>query len=156
MLTTPDVVFAAVVVLLFCGVVAVTVAVLPLCDTVVAAVVVLLSFVVVAAVVDVSAALDVAAVVVVVAVTLDCEAVVTTSSIIIAPSIRLISDVISLPFSSTMNAFSHVIGYLPALQSSGTLYVSVNTVAFSAAILFKPSGVANARSFSPLSIISAP
>ena len=153
MLTTPDVVFAAVVVLLFCGVVAVTVAVLPLCDTVVAAVVVLLSFVVVAAVVDVSAALDVATVVVV---TIGCEAVVTTSSIIIAPSIRLISDVISLPFSSTMNAFSHVIGYLPALQSSGTLYVSVNTVAFSAAILFKPSGVANARSFSPLSIISAP
>ena len=128
---------------------------LPLCDTVVAAVVVLLPFVVVVTVVDVSAALDVAAVVVV-AVTLDCDAVVTTSSIIIAPSIRLISDVISLPFSSTMNAFSHVIGYLPALQSSGTLYVSVNTVAFSAAILFKPSGVANARSFSPLSIISAP
>ena len=153
MLTTPDVVFAAVVVLLFCGVVAVTVAVLPLCDTVVAAVVVLLLFVVVATIVDVSAVLDAAAVVVV---TIGCDAVVTTSSIIIAPSIRLISDVISLPFSSTMNAFSHVIGYLPALQSSGTLYVSVNTVAFSAAILFKPSGVANARSFSPLSIISAP
>ena len=153
MLTTPDVVFAAVVVLLFCGVVAVTVAVLPLCDTVVAAVVVLLLFVVVATIVDVSAVLDVATVVVV---TIGCDAVVTTSSIIIAPSIRLISDVISLPFSSTMNAFSHVIGYLPALQSSGTLYVSVNTVAFSAAILFKPSGVANARSFSPLSIISAP
>ena len=125
---------------------------LPLCDTVVAAVVVLLLFVVVATIVDVSAVLDVAAVVVV---TIGCDAVVTTSSIIIAPSIRLISDVISLPFSSTMNAFSHVIGYLPALQSSGTLYVSVNTVAFSAAILFKPSGVANARSFSPLSIISA-
>ena len=153
MLTTPDVVFAAVVVLLFCGVVAVTVAVLPLCDTVVTAVVVLLLFVVVATIVDVSAVLDVATVVVV---TIGCDAVVTTSSIIIAPSIRLISDVISLPFSSTMNAFSHVIGYLPALQSSGTLYVSVNTVAFSAAILFKPSGVANARSFSPLSIISAP
>ena len=153
MLTTPDVVFAAVVVLLFCGVVAVTIAVLPLCDTVVAAVVVLLLFVVVATIVDVSAVLDVAAVV---DVTIGCDAVVTTSSIIIAPSIRLISDVISLPFSSTMNAFSHVIGYLPALQSSGTLYVSVNTVAFSAAILFKPSGVANARSFSPLSIISAP
>ena len=152
MLTTPDVVFAAVVVLLFCGVVAVTVAVLPLCDTVVAAVVVLLLFVVVATIVDVSAVLDAAVVVV----TIGCDAVVTTSSIIIAPSIRLISDVISLPFSSTMNAFSHVIGYLPALQSSGTLYVSVNTVAFSAAILFKPSGVANARSFSPLSIISAP
>ena len=153
MLPPCGVVALAVVVLLFCGVVAVTVAVLPLCDTVVATVVVLLSFVVVVTVVDVSAALDVAAVVVV---TIGCEAVVTTSSIIIAPSIRLISDVISLPFSSTMNAFSHVIGYLPALQSSGTLYVSVNTVAFSAAILFKPSGVANARSFSPLSIISAP
>jgi hypothetical protein len=82
-------------------------------------------------------------------------AVVVAPSTTIAPSTRLISDVISLPFSSTISAFSHVIGYLPALQFSGTVYLSVNTVEPSAAFLLSPLGVANARSDSPLSIVSA-
>ena len=67
--------------------------------------------------------------------------------ILIAPSTSVTFLVMSRPFVSETNASDHLTGYLPSAQSSGTVNVSVSTVAPSAAATPEPIDCANANSF---------
>ena len=72
--------------------------------------------------------------------------VVVGASMMIAPLYAIMLLVISLPFSSLTKRSLIVTGYLPAAQSSGTLYVSVITFAPSAPTVEEPLAFANAYS----------
>ena len=103
-------------------------------------VVVLVVVVVVEVVVDV-------VVLVVVVVEVVVVVVVVSSTTIILPSTSFTIEVMSLPYSSEMNALDHSTGYSPALQSLGTVYVSLRTTEPSVAAVPLPSTLANANSF---------
>ena len=83
--------------------------------------------------------------------------VVVSSSMMIAPLRSCTCDVISSPLALLMNVGivspPHTTGYSPAAQSAGTTYVSVRTVALSAAAL-PPTGAANAYSNVPELLIT--
>ena len=96
----------------------------------------------------ISPAGSVVVVVVVVVVVFVVVVVVVSSTISMKPSTSLIFFVTSRPFSSTTIMSPQVTGYLPALQSSGTVYVSVNTSEPSAALTLNADLVSNAISSS--------
>ena len=103
--------------------------------------------VVVLVVVVVEVVVDVVVVDVVVLVVVVVEVVVVSSTTIILPSTSFTIEVMSLPYSSEMNALDHSTGYSPALQSLGTVYVSLRTTEPSVAAVPLPSTLANANSF---------
>ena len=72
--------------------------------------------------------------------------VVVSSTTMILPSTSFTIEVMSLPYSSEMNALDHSTGYSPALQSLGTVYVSLRTTEPSVAAVPLPSTLANANS----------